>query len=506
MTTQQKTQSNINWDKVGDFILSFFRSFYYGIKEFKRFFKNDKIHKVSLFAGFNLFVFSFFYSRTLHFFAARHLNGWPSFKLHEYLVFDVNQFVLGFTGLALFYLTFIFFLGACYAHRKKKYQNNLNMLGIKNGNGDTPKVLDITPCTLGRDKILVQSPGIPKEKYTTDGAFNTMNMAFGGYIESIDEIVNKKQVEIFLNKKPLTKACNYESVKMELTDDDSFIVGQGHSGVVTQKIAELPHLLIAGTTGSGKSNCFRQVVMGLLDSPGRKRIYLLDLKNGVEAQIFKDFPNVYISKEIETAVSLLKDLKEVMDDRYKFLERNRRNQIDPLRDARDRIIILIDECSVLFDKTPANPQEADYTAQARSLVDSLAKLGRAAAINLVFATQKITKETLNTTVQENVEGRFAFAQKTLAGSLNVLGNKRALDIPKIKGRCIWNSFASYEEVQVPLISEKYILKRAEIEIENAKQREKFPTREEIHIRSMGRKEEAVIDGHKEVKQNGACDG
>ncbi len=97
--------------------------------------------------------------------------------------------------------------------------------------------------------------------------------------------------------------------------------------------------------------------------------------------------------------------------------------------------------------------------KARTLTDALSKLGRAAAISLMLATQKLDKTVIPTSVQENVSGRMAFKANTLQGSMLVLGHKGAMDLPDIPGRGIWHFGSRNVVVQAPLIAPEEIQER-----------------------------------------------
>ena len=126
--------------------------------------------------------------------------------------------------------------------------------------------------------------------------------------------------------------------------------------------------------------------------------------------------------------------------------------------------------------------------QARELTDELAKLARAAGIHLIFATQKVTKETIDTKVQENIGGRMCFRMNSLPGSMTVLGNKKAFDLPDIKGRAIWTNGNNFYEVQAPFISEEDIKEEIEL-IKTQEENGKFKNfGEMIRIRAHEKEE------------------
>ena len=110
-----------------------------------------------------------------------------------------------------------------------------------------------------------------------------------------------------------------------------------------------------------------------------------------------------------------------------------------LGDQLDRLVVGIDEASVLFTvEKGVRGANKDFALEARELADKLTKLGRAAGIHVIIATQKITKETVDTRVQTNVGAKICFRVGTAPSSVNVLGNTRAHTLPDIKGRAIWS--------------------------------------------------------------------
>ena len=97
---------------------------------------------------------------------------------------------------------------------------------------------------------------------------------------------------ITLSKTKLEKKYSYNDLKDTEGLKESFIVGRSTKGTITQKINTLPHLLIAGTTGGGKSQFFKQALLGLLQSSPALQMYLIDLKGGIEMRPFGKLSNV----------------------------------------------------------------------------------------------------------------------------------------------------------------------------------------------------------------------
>jgi len=185
---------------------------------------------------------------------------------------------------------------------------------------------------------------------------------------------------------------------------------------------------------------------------------------GVEVKEFSELSNVEVAKNEIEAVNILSDLKDEMNRRFLYLEKTGHKYIEPKRDKMDLIVVGIDEASVLYGKEKGDSSKKKIMLKARELTDDLSKLARAAGIHLIFATQKVTKETIDTKVQENIGGRMCFKMNSIPGSVTVLGNQKAHNLPDIKGRAIWTTGNKFIEVQAPFISENDI--KEEIELIN----------------------------------------
>ena len=277
-------------------------------------------------------------------------------------------------------------------------------------------------------------------------------------VESIASGKNQGYTSIFLTTKKLPELVPYQDLVQGATvPQDSFFVGESLEGIITQKIEELPHMLIAGSTGAGKSNFFKGTLLSLLRSSPHLQMYVIDLKEALETRDFEICPNVKVVKDLKPSVELLKNVEKEMKARFRFMEDKGYKNIEPGAHKRDRIIIAVDESSVLFSNFGRGDEDYNRSMQARKLIDSIAKLGRAAGISVILATQKLEKQVIPTSVSENVSARMAFKANSLQGSLQVVGNKMAMDLPEIKGRGIWCFGTKRIIVQTPMISDDLIV-------------------------------------------------
>jgi S-DNA-T family DNA segregation ATPase FtsK/SpoIIIE len=181
---------------------------------------------------------------------------------------------------------------------------------------------------------------------------------------------------------------------------------------IVADLAAMPHLLIAGTTGSGKSVCITSLACCLIanNAPHDLRLVMIDPKK-VELVRFNGLPHLLgkVECELERIVGVLRWCTLEMDRRYKLLEGagardiweyNRRRRRKGIQDRLPQIVVLIDELADLMMKTPEQTE--------KSLV-RLAQMARATGIHLVVATQRPSTDIVTGLIKANFPARIAFA-------------------------------------------------------------------------------------------------
>ncbi len=199
------------------------------------------------------------------------------------------------------------------------------------------------------------------------------------------------------------------------TEHLSFVVGRDIAGQpVLASLDKMPHLLIAGQTGSGKSVMINTLLTSLLykNSPADLKLILVDPKQ-VELTSYKDIPHLLtpVITEPEKCISALKWAVSEMERRLRtFAEASKRNIEEynslPDNDSMPYIVIVIDELADLM-MMAARDVEA--------LVVRIAQKARAAGIHLVLATQRPSADVITGLIKANVPARIAF---TVAGQVN----------------------------------------------------------------------------------------
>lgn len=453
MTTKTQSNSGGALDGIAKMLIEFAK---FGTLILWYFVNGLKKKKVSLSKDAPLFVTALVTSLVLGHIDFFHAH-WP------YWVPEVMENILfwykSFAGPIIYDVTFFgVFIFLYYAVTGKNEVDRTDRIKkavkiLSKGNDKTyPKVIKIEKLNEHKTKVLVDSPFAGLDKFKS--SHDDLESGFNQQIESISRGRSPKYIQIILNTKSLPKKFDYSEVREDCTKPCHFILGESRSGLLTQDIRKLPHMLIAGTTNFGKSNFFKQVLLNLLQNTDHIQMHLIDLKGGLEMKAFKDLPNVNFVSDIDGALTTLRNIKQEMDNRFDYLYKVGHTSIVPKRDKKDRIVLAIDEASVLYMKSYAKTDDGKKTLEARKITDELAKLARAAGINIVIATQKVTKETLDTHIRENMSGRVSFKANDNAASMTIIGNTMATDLPAIPGRAIFHFGSDYEEFQAPLLADK----------------------------------------------------
>jgi hypothetical protein len=244
-----------------------------------------------------------------------------------------------------------------------------------------------------------------------------------------------------------------------------FAVGAGRSGMVWKDLAEMPHMLVGGTPGSGKSVFLRQVLVWLTLAYGASvlRVVLIDLKGGMEFWPFRELPHLW-----RPVVSDMPELGPVLGDVLEELERRqtmfREEGVVSLRHWNERrpadrlpyIVVFIDEFGEL--SRPAAESSNDQgrarspKAQAHAAISRIARLGRALGIHLIACTQRPDADVMPGQIKDQLPATVAFRTRSETNSHILLGDKdpAAALLPPIKGRAIFQ-WEEEDEVQAPFI-------------------------------------------------------
>ncbi len=209
-----------------------------------------------------------------------------------------------------------------------------------------------------------------------------------------------------------------------------FTAGKDIGGkVVVADIAKMPHMLIAGATGSGKSVCINTIIMSLLykANPEDVKLILIDPKV-VELSVYNGIPHLFIPvvTDPKKAAGALHWAVSEMDERYqKFAEYQVRDlksynkKVAEIADIEDeskpkklpQIVIIVDELADLMMVAPGEVEDA---------ICRLAQLARAAGIHLIIATQRPSVDVITGLIKANMPSRIAFSVSSGVDSRTIL--------------------------------------------------------------------------------------
>jgi S-DNA-T family DNA segregation ATPase FtsK/SpoIIIE len=212
----------------------------------------------------------------------------------------------------------------------------------------------------------------------------------------------------------------------ELDSPLAFSLGQDVAGEpVAADLARMPHLLIAGTTGSGKSVCIKALTTCLIfsNTPNDLRLVMIDPKM-VELVRFNGLPHLYgrVEVDLERVVKVLRWVASEMDGRYKRFAAAAARNIDDYNRAMKRkdeptlprIVVMIDE---LADLMMLAPDEVERT------ICRIAQMARATGIHLIVATQRPSTDVVTGLIKANFPARISFA------TVSQIDSRVILDMP-----------------------------------------------------------------------------
>lgn len=221
-------------------------------------------------------------------------------------------------------------------------------------------------------------------------------------------------------------------------------------------ITKMPHLLIAGSTGSGKSVCINAILLSLLykNSPSNLKLILVDPKR-VELSLYNGIPHLLtpVIVEPDKTVSALKWTVAEMEHRYQILQEAGKRNINEFNETRGKeampyIVVVIDELADLM-AVSANEVEG--------LICRIAQMARAVGIHLIVATQRPSVDVITGLIKANIPTRIAFSVASNADSRTILDQGGAEKLLG-KGDMLFMSaeIAKPRRIQGAFISEKEV--------------------------------------------------
>jgi len=234
-------------------------------------------------------------------------------------------------------------------------------------------------------------------------------------------------------------------------------LGKNISGApITSDLSNMPHLLIAGTTGSGKSVCINTIILSLLykHGPDKCKFILIDPKM-LELSTYEGIPHLLcpVITEAKRATSVLGWVVKEMESRYRLMTRVGVKNIDGYNSkhklSMPYIVVIVDEMSDLM--LVAGKEIEGY-------IQKLSQMARAAGIHIIMATQRPSVDVITGTIKANFPTRISFQVTSKIDSRTILGEQGAEQLLG-KGDMLYMSSANkIVRIHAPYVSENEIEK------------------------------------------------
>ena len=265
------------------------------------------------------------------------------------------------------------------------------------------------------------------------------------------EIPNSKRENVFLNEIIADERFYKKEIKLPIA------LGKSISGVpVIGDLFAMPHLLIAGTTGSGKSVCINTIILSLLYkyTPEKCNLILIDPKM-LELSAYEGIPHLLcpVITESRKATAALGWAVKEMESRYKLMTRVGVKNIDGYNSKHKKhmpyIVVIVDEMSDLM--LIAGKEIENY-------IQRLSQMARAAGIHIIMATQRPSVDVITGTIKANFPTRISFQVSSKIDSRTILGEQGAEQLLG-KGDMLFMSSANrIVRIHNPYVSESEIEK------------------------------------------------
>ena len=265
------------------------------------------------------------------------------------------------------------------------------------------------------------------------------------------ELPNLSRENVYLSEIVSSASFSKKNIKLPIA------LGKNISGEpITEDLFSMPHLLIAGTTGSGKSVCINTIILSLLykHTPDKCRFILIDPKM-LELSTYEGIPHLLcpVITEAKKAASVLGWVVKEMESRYRLMTKVGVRNIDGYNEknkiSMPYIVVIVDEMSDLM--MVAGKEIENY-------IQKLSQMARAAGIHIIMATQRPSVDVITGTIKANFPTRISFQVTSKIDSRTILGEQGAEQLLG-KGDMLYMSSANrIVRIHAPYVSENEIEK------------------------------------------------
>lgn len=313
-----------------------------------------------------------------------------------------------------------------------KIMSELQRIGLTNSAGETPILTAKTKDEKQSEVTVFEFDGVGIPLTEWENKRQRIEAALNVHIVKLKEGKNKRSIQLYA-----VPAGNQLSSRIEwkdsylVKDSSTLVLGKSLMGTVTVDLAKIPHILLGGSTGSGKSVLLKLLLMQAVKK--NAVVSIADFKGGV------DFPSVWHSKckmcfDEDNLSQLLTALVDELQRRKVLFRDNECHNLDEYNKrtgkALQRHIFACDEVAEILDKTGLTKEQKDKVGLIESKLSVIARQGRAFGIHLILATQRPDANILSGQIRNNIDCRVCGRADNVLSQIILDSTAASEQIPK----------------------------------------------------------------------------
>lgn len=325
--------------------------------------------------------------------------------------------------------------------KAKTLQENLLRVGFTNRAGECPILISKYKdkrenCTV----MKFENRGIDIAEW--DKRYAEIQTALNCYIVRIEYGKNLRYILLYtVMAKHTASRPLYWSDKYLQKENFILVLGKGLTGEETINLTKTPHILLGGSTGSGKSLLLKLLVMQCVKKGAV--VYVADFKGGV------DFPPIWHEKcklifREQELLEVLTNIVRILEERKEIFRESGCANIDEYNKATQsdlqRIIFACDEVAEVLDKTGLSKEDKELILQIESKLSVIARQGRAFGVHTILATQRPDANILSGQIKNNMDCRICGRADKVLSQIILDNSDAAEKIPKeVQGKFLTNT-------------------------------------------------------------------
>lgn len=383
------------------------------------------------------------------------------FRIFQIQVPIYIQYLIYVTTLC-FPVLYLICLGNSQGRSQQEYNEIFKEIGFMGRSNKYPFFCGIQKE--GKKQIYIFKSTIPLQEWR--GAKERLETGLDCNILKIEHGSNKQLVRLVTVPTDcvIPKKIDWSDTYTNL-QDGIVTIGQGALDKIEFDLNRVPHVLVAGETGSGKSVILRAILWQMINQGSR--VYMIDFKGGVEfGRQYEQFGEVITERD--RALEVLDMLVQENEKRLKLFRdmevKNLREYNRKTKDKLCRIGVFSDEVAEMLDKTGVSKENKAVYEAIEGKLSTLARLSRATGINLFLGIQRPDAKILTGQIKNNVPVRISGRFADRAASEIVLGNSDAVELPDIKGRFLYKLGNETIEFQAYYFDDERMLHPVDVDI------------------------------------------